>query len=96
MRKYQFQFKLMTMVLVVALLSVPMLLLKSLTRRDTTIVAVCGAVHFRQDDAFEVKAGAVRIRQDNTQTEIHADRIVVQRDGTAEVYGPGTIRQMPR
>ncbi len=93
MIKPRFQFSLKGLLLAVVLLSGPMLLLTPRSNDDDRIIAMFGPVQVGRDGSIEVQRGAVRISQGNKQTEIRANRIVVQKDGTAKVYGHGTMVQ---
>jgi hypothetical protein len=96
MIKSRFQFKIKGLLLAVALLAGPMLFLRPLANGDAPIIDVFGPVQLGQDGSIEVQGGSVRISQGNKRTEIRANRIVVQKDGTAEVDGHGTIVQTTR
>jgi hypothetical protein len=96
MIKRRFQFSLKGLLLAVVLLAGLMLLLRPHANDDARIIAMFGPVQVRRDGSIEVQGGSVRMSQGNKQTEIQANRIVVQSDGTAEVYGPGTMVQTTR
>ena len=96
MIKPRFQFKVKGLLLAVALLAGPLLFLRPLANGDAPSIDVFGVVHVGQDGSIEVQGGSVRISRDNKRTEIRANRIVVQKDGTAEVNGPGTLVQTTR
>jgi hypothetical protein len=96
MTKRRFQFKIKALLLAVALLAGPMVFLRPLPTGDAPIIDAFGPVHVGQDGSIEVQGGSVRISQGNNRTEIRANKIVVQKDGTAEVYGPGTLVQTTR
>jgi hypothetical protein len=91
--KARFQFTLKRMMLVVALLAGSRLFLRPSTVSGPPMIAVSGPALFQPDGSVEVQRGAVWISGDDKQTEIRAERIVVPKDGTARVYGPGTLRQ---
>jgi hypothetical protein len=96
MIKPRFQFSLKGLLLAVVLLAGPMLLLRPRSNDDARIIAMFGQVQVARDGSIEVQGGAVRISQSNKETEIRANRIVVQKDGTAEVYDTGTMVQTTR
>ena len=96
MIKPRFQFSLQGLLLAVVLLSGPMLLLGPRSNDDDPIISLIGPVQVRRDGPIEVQRGTVRISQGNKQTAIRANRIVVKQDGTAEVYGHGTMVQTNR
>jgi hypothetical protein len=93
MMKPRFQFRLKGQMLAVAIVAAPMLLLRPTSERNTPIIEVFGNGVIGRDGSVEVQDGAVRVVQDGEQVEIRASRIVVKKDGTTEVFGPGTILQ---
>ena len=96
MIKPRFQFRLEGLLLAVVLLAGPMLLLRLRAIDDAPIIHMFGPVQIGRDGSIAVQGGSVRISQGNTQTEIRANRIVVQKGGTVEVYGHGTMVQTTR
>jgi hypothetical protein len=96
MIKPRFQCSLKGLLLAVVLLAGPMLLLRPRSHDDARIIAMFGPVKVGRDGSIEVQGGAVRISQGSNVTEIRAKRIVVQQNGTADVYGHGTMVQMTR
>jgi hypothetical protein len=96
MIKPRFQFSLKGLLLAVVLLAGPMLFLRPRANDDARIIAMFGPVQVGRDGSIEVKGGSVRISQGNKQTEIRANRIVVQKDGTTWVNGHGTMVQTTR
>ena len=96
MIKPRFRFSLKGLLFAVALLAGPMLLLRPGVDDNARMIAMFGPVQVRRDGSIEVQRGLVRITQGDKQTEIRANRIVVQKDGTAEVYGHGTMVQTTR
>jgi hypothetical protein len=96
MNKSRFQFTIKGLLLAVALLAGPMFCLRQLTYGDIETIDIFGPVQFRQDRSIEVQGGSIRVNRGNRQTEIQANRIVVQKDGTIEVYDRGTIVQTTR
>ena len=96
MFKTRFQFKIKGLLIAVALLAVSMSFLRPCPKGDAPIIDLLGPVQIRQDGSIEVHGGAVRVRRGNEQTEIRGNRIVVRKDGTAEVYGHGTMVQTTR
>ena len=93
MMKPRFQFRLKGLMLAVAIVAAPMPLLTPASERNTPIIEVFGNGVIGRDGSIEVQDGAVRVGQDGEQVEIRASRIVVKKDGTTEVFGPGTILQ---
>jgi hypothetical protein len=91
MMKSRFQFRLQGLMLAVAILAAPMLLLAPAQERNTPIIEVFGNAVIGRDGSLEVRDGAVRVGRDGQRTEIRASRIMVKKDGTTEVFGPGTI-----
>ena len=91
--KPRFQFRLKGLMLAVAIVAAPMPLLTPASERNTPIIEVFGNGVIGRDGSIEVQDGAVRVGQDGEQVEIRASRIVVKKDGTTEVFGPGTILQ---
>jgi hypothetical protein len=96
MFKPRFQFKIKALLIAIALLAGSMSFVRPLTRGDAPIIDLFGPVQIGKDGSVAVHGGSVRIRRGNEQTEIRGSRIVVRRDGTAEVDGHGTIVQSTR
>jgi len=90
------RFTMRQMMVAVAIVAAPMLLLTPESERNTPILEVFGNGVIGRDGSVEVQGGAVRVGQDGEQAEIRASRIVVKKDGTTEVFGPGTILQSAR
>jgi hypothetical protein len=93
MMKPRFQFRLKGLMLAVAIVAAPMLLLTPASERNTPIIELFGNVVIRPVGSVEVRDGAVRVGKDGQRTEIRASQIVVKKDGTTEVFGPGTVLQ---
>jgi hypothetical protein len=93
MMKPRFQFRLKGLMLAVAIVAAPMMLLAPAPKRNTPIIELFGNVVIGRDGSVEVRDGEVRVGQDGQQTEIRASRIVVKKDGTTKVLGPGAILQ---
>jgi hypothetical protein len=93
MNKSRFRFTIKGMLIAIALLAGPMLCLRQPTDGDVKTISASGSVEIRRDGSIEVHGGEVWFNQGNKQTKVQANRIVVQKDGTAEVYGHGTIVQ---
>jgi hypothetical protein len=96
MSKRRFQFKIKGFLIAIALLAGPMLFLRPSATDDAWTIDFFGPVQVGKDGSFQVQGGSVRINQGDKQTEIRADRIVVQKDGTVEVDGAGTMIQTAR
>jgi hypothetical protein len=96
MSKPRFQFKIKGLLLAIALPAGLMWFLRPLATIRSPIIDFFGPVRIGQDGTIEVKGAAVRINQGITRTEIRGNRIVVDKDGTTEVYGNGTIVQTAR
>ncbi len=93
MSKPRFQFTIKALLIAVALIAVPLSFLRPAANGDAPIIDLFGPVQIRQDGSVEVQGGSVRIRRASERTEIRATKIVVQKDGTAMVYGPGVMLQ---
>ena len=96
MFKPRFQFKIKGLLPAVALLAASLRFFEPFANGDAPIIDVFGPVQVGRDGSIEVHGGSIRIRQGNSQTEIRANRIVVQKDGTAEADGPGTLVKTSR
>jgi hypothetical protein len=93
MIKPRIQFQLKGLMLAVAVFAALMLLLTPMSERNTPIIEVFGTGMIGRDGSVEVQDGMVRVGRDGERAEIRASRIVVRKDGTTEVFGPGTILQ---
>jgi hypothetical protein len=96
MFKRRFQFTIESLLIAVALLGGLISFFRPVENGEARIIDFFGPVQVAQDGSIEVYGGSIRIRQGNGQTEIRSNRIVVQKDGTAEVYGPGMMVQTSR
>jgi hypothetical protein len=95
-QKRRFQFQLRGLMVAVAIMAGLMVLLTPAPERNAPIIRVFGKCVIGRDDSVEVQDGSVRIGEDGEQAEIRASRIVVKKDSTTEVFGPGTILQRVR
>ena len=96
MFKPKLQFKISGLLIAIALLAGPMLFLRPAANDDTPTIEFFGPVEVGKDGSIRMQGGFVRINQGKKQTEIRANRIVVQKDGTIGVDGAGTIMQTAR
>jgi hypothetical protein len=96
MARLRFQFTLKASLIAVALIAVPLSFLRRSADGNVQVIHLLGPVHIGQDGTIEVRGGSVRIRRANEQTELRANRIVVMEDGTAVIYGPGSMLQTRR
>jgi hypothetical protein len=95
MSKPRCQFTIKALLIAVAVLAGFLWFLRPHHNDGAPIIDVFNsALKVQRDGSIEVHNGSVRIKRGGQTTEIRANRMVLRKDSTVEVYGPATLLQV--